>query len=170
MDAASAVLRARRILSEATPLNIDCGKTCLSACCVSSEAGDGMFLFPEEKHIYGEYISGFEILKVTYPFEADMLICSAYCDRKNRPLACMFFPVIPYIRMYNGKASRGIMLDTRAWPICPLMQSGMNAFASEFINACKMAAMTLFESEEHSNFVYNLTEYIDGYKSFEDLS
>jgi hypothetical protein len=56
------------------------------------------------------------------------------------------------------------MLDTRAWPVCPLMQSGMNGFSPEFINACKRAAMVLFESKEQSNFIFKLTEYIDEYK------
>lgn len=170
MDAASAVLSARNILNEATPLSTDCGRVCFNACCASSEAGEGMFLFPEEKNIYDKYVSGFDILKVTYPFEANILICSANCDRENRPLACMFFPVIPYLRVSNGKTSRGIMLDTRAWPVCPLMQSGMNGFSPEFINACKRAAMVLFESKEQSNFIFKLTEYIDEYKCAEGFS
>ena len=49
MEALDAVLRAREMLMDVTPLRRDCGGVCGAACCACDEDGQGgMLLFPGE--------------------------------------------------------------------------------------------------------------------------
>ena len=53
MDALEAVIRARDLLSDVTPLKTDCGRICGGACCQPDEDGQGgMLLFPGEEGLY----------------------------------------------------------------------------------------------------------------------
>ena len=51
MSAIQAVLAARELLENLTPLKTDCGRLCQAACCQGDE-NTGMLLFPEEETLY----------------------------------------------------------------------------------------------------------------------
>ena len=53
MDALEAVLRARELLRDVTPLRRDCGQICGAACCGCDEDGQGgMLLLAGEERLY----------------------------------------------------------------------------------------------------------------------
>ena len=166
MDATAAVLKARELLETVTPLHQNCGLLCGSACCIDSEAGEGMLLFPGEAALYENLPEGFTLQPAPGMQGAWLLGCSGQCERADRPLACRFFPLIPYIRKDNNNKSAGIMMDVRAWPVCPLMEGGLSGCSREFARAAAQAAGVLCAVEEHRVFLTRLTQIIDGYRQF----
>ncbi len=164
MDSVSAVLAAGKILEYVTPLNKNCGNICGKKCCDKSEAGDGMLLFPGEESLYKSATGMFSTSVINRPFFSYYVTCSGVCDRSLRPLACRFFPVIPFIEQKNETNIRGIRIDTRAWPVCPLAESGITGLSAEFVNKAKEAASILLSCEETMRYIIKLNKFIDSYK------
>ncbi|MDO5022168.1 MAG: hypothetical protein Q4E07_02360 [Eubacteriales bacterium] len=168
MDNVSAVRAARRILESVTPLNKNCGNICGAKCCQSSDAGDGMLLFPGEETLYPKKSKMFSISKIKEPFFSFYITCDGTCDRALRPLACRFFPLIPFAEEKNGKIISGIRLDRRAWPICPLNPSGITGLSRSFVDSAKEATSVLLSSEENLRYIINLTNLINTYQNFSE--
>ena len=46
-------------------------------------------------------------------------MCEGRCDRRNRPLACRFFPLFPHL---DAQGRIRAVYDPRAWRVCPLVR------------------------------------------------
>lgn len=143
MSAYEAVLAARDLLENLTPLKTDCGKLCQGACCQGDET-TGMLLFPGEDAFYAactfarvipaEFELGGEAVK--------LLVCSGTCERANRPLACRLFPLF---LKFKEEGVTKLRLDVRAKSVCPLTDYGIRALDSDFKQAARKAYDLLLE-------------------------
>lgn len=151
LEAGAALLAAREALDQVTPLYRDCGALCALACCQSDEAGlGGMLLHPGEAALYNKLPPGFSIQKdCSLLPDGQLLRCEGRCDRAERPLACRVFPLM-FITKGEGL---DVALDPRAWPLCPLMPSGIPGLRSDFVQAAQQAARLLAQSPAQRLFV-----------------
>ena len=142
MDCLSAILAARELLQDVTPLRQDCGRICGGACCACDGDGQGgMLLFPGEEKLYDPLPEGFEIQRDDAVMEgAGLLICAGECRRDQRPLSCRLFPLLP--------TRKGSKMDRRAWAVCPLMEWGKGGLSQEFVQAVKKAGEILYSCPE----------------------
>lgn len=149
-----ALLSARRLLENVTPLNMDCGLTCAHACC-SSTAGDetGMLLFPGEEDFYAD-LPGYTLKTAAL---GTLLICEGRCLRCERPLSCRMFPLLPVLREDGVK----VAVDLRAKPVCPLAQQGRSAMSAAFIDAVREAGRLLAQDDVQRAFLMQLTNEQD---------
>lgn len=161
-EALSAVLRARELLRDVTPLHVDCGGLCRAACCRPDEDGrGGMLLFPGEETLYVES-DCFSVLGddgVTPG--ARLLVCEGVCDRDERPLSCRLFPLLP--AMKDGEIT--VRLDRRAWPVCPIMEYGVRGMSLEFRGAVRAAGEILYGVPAHRAFLDAIHAYIEGFQT-----
>lgn len=138
---------AREKLAAVTPLTRDCGALCGALCCSPDEDGrGGMLLFPGEEACYETLPRGFALRRAA---EGLLLTCGGTCTRDTRPLACRVFPLM----FVTEDGVPGVRLDPRAWPLCPLMPSGMPGLKRDFVEAAREAAAMLCASPEHRAFV-----------------
>ncbi len=152
--------KARDLLSNLTPLAFDCGRRCQAACCQGSEE-DGMLLFPGEERYY----EGCSWAKIAEDRMGRRLICAGECERENRPLSCRIFPlVIKAVAQEDGGIKANISMDVRAWPVCPLMQSGKKGLKTAFVDAAYDAAELLLREDKHRAFLLSLTEELKAYE------
>ena len=157
-DALEAVIRARALLAEVTPLKNDCGRTCGGACCEPDEDGQGgMLLFPGEEKLYASLPEGSALSRdsMVVP-DAYLLTCAGRCDRAQRPLACRLFPLLP--RWKDG-AVRAVR-DGRAYAVCPLLPGGLSAFDPAFASAVCQAGEILYACPEQRAFLDALHRFI----------
>ena len=160
MTATEAVLRARALIENVTPLKSDCGRVCGAACCAPDEDGQGgMLLFPGEEALYSVLPEGFS-LKEDHSVLPGMtlLTCSGQCDRTNRPLACRLFPLTPVLKEDGRIALR---MDPRAFSCCPLAENGPRALDPAFIDAAREAARELCQSDENKAYLTALIPYFE---------
>ena len=140
-----AVLAARALLAEVTPLRADCGRVCGAACCESLEGEEtGMLLFPGEEALYRE-LPGFTLRRAALGW---LLVCSGRCLRSQRPLSCRLFPLLP--------GGDGTVMDLRAAAVCPLARQGMEAFAPAFTEAVAAAGKLLRQDAAQRAFLERL--------------
>ena len=156
MSRMNAVLAARELLKDLTPLKTDCGRLCQGACCRGDEA-TGMLLFPGEEALYADCAfarvvpTGFSLGGTP----AQLLVCDGRCDRKNRPLACRLFPLFLKFREDQTPVLR---MDARARAVCPLTDYGMKALDPEFKQAARRAYDLLLEDEVCAAYLRALDE------------
>ncbi len=153
MDALEAVIRARELLKDATPLKGDCGRVCGGACCQSDEDGQGgMLLFPGEEALYAPLPDGWRIQRDDGAIPgALLLLCDGACERDRRPLACRLFPLLP--------VRGGCIMDRRGWAVCPLMACGKRGLARAFVQAVTEAGEILYACPAHAAFLDALHAY-----------
>ena len=158
--AMEALLTARKLTMDATPLKADCGLVCGHACCQPDETGrGGMLLFPGEEQLY-EGKQGFAVVPdASLGISALLLICEGQCDRNDRPLSCRIFPLLPRLR--DGRVR--VVRDRRGFEVCPLLPSGLSAFDPGFIMAVRTAGEVLYAVEAHRRFLDALHGYITGF-------
>ena len=53
----------------------------------------------------------------------------------------------------------------RAWPVCPLMESGIKGLFPGFVSAVRQAMEIVWEDEEGRKHIRRLTEEMDAFKS-----
>ena len=154
MDGIEALKEARSLLENVTPLKTDCGRVCGGACCQCDEDGQGgMLLFPGEEKLYDDPLpAGFSLtesreLGVKYL----LLTCEGRCDRKDRPLSCRLFPLLP--------TENGVILDRRGWAVCPLMEYGKQGLDPAFARAVQAAGQMLYACPEHAAFLNAIRAY-----------
>jgi len=151
------VLAARALLDKVTPLNRDCGALCGAACCQADEDGrGGMLLYPGEENCYADLPAGFSLREVP---EGMLLTCKGACERHTRPLACRVFPLVMTV-MDNRP---GVMLDPRAWPLCPLMPSGIQGLRRDFVEKVHQAAELLSAHPRQRAFLERQQRLISAY-------
>ncbi len=155
-----ALMTARAILKEEPPLSFDCGRCCGAACCQGGEQ-DGMLLFPGEERLY----KGCEWARVLPDRQGFKLVCKGACKREERPLACRIFPLaIRLARQEAGAVKANIVMDVRAWPVCPLMRSGKRGLKPSFVEAAEQAAAVLLTEDENLAFLEKLSRELDAYQ------
>ena len=154
-------MEARVLLGSVTPLRRDCGMLCRQACCRADEDGlGGMVLFPGEEALYRPLPEGFQIQTDDSVTEgAFLLACAGTCRREDRPLACRIFP-LAFTATDSGV---GVSPDPRAWPVCPLMPSGMEGLSDKFVAHARQAAGLLWENPGIQAFIKAQQAYIERY-------
>jgi len=157
-----ALLEARALMQDVTPLKSDCGRICGAACCEPDETGrGGMLLFPMEERLY-EGKKGFVITKdVPGGLPALLLTCDGHCERADRPLSCRIFPLLP---KKSGGRVRAVR-DRRGFIVCPLLPDGLAAFDPDFISAVVRAGECLYRAPQHERFLDALHQQIDAYRN-----
>lgn len=156
MSEIHAVLAARELLENLTPLKTDCGRLCQGACCRGDEA-TGMLLFPGEEALY-EGCAFARVVPTDFSLggtPAQLLVCDGRCDRKNRPLACRLFPLFLKFREDQPPVLR---MDARARAVCPLTDYGMKALDPAFRQAACRAYDLLLEDEVCAKYLKALDE------------
>ena len=150
MDRMEALLAARALLENATPLKGDCGRVCGAACCEPDEDGKGgMLLFPGEEGLYDPLPEGFEITTAPDLPGALLLTCSGTCRREDRPLSCRLFPLLPKEKDGVIRAVR----DRLGYIVCPLLPDGLSAFDPGFRACVVRAGEILYADPDHRAFL-----------------
>lgn len=140
--------KAKKIISNKTPLKKDCGLVCGNACCKGDETV-GMLLFPNEK----------TELDVTHKDGVRLAVCDGSCEREKRPLSCMIFPFFPYITP-EGRVR--VIPDIRGYNVCPLVrQFEQIRFDRRFLRRVKEVGRLLKEDEECKAFLVETSREID---------
>ncbi len=153
--------KARELLEELTPLRTDCGKVCGARCCRSLEGEEtGMLLFPGEEESYLEDPAW----KLRETAAGILAVCPGRCDRKERPLACRIFPLLPVIR--DGAVK--VAADERARAVCPLLRQGLRGMDPAFKDAVREAGKALAEDPEQREFLGMLTAEQDELKTLRE--
>lgn len=143
-----------KILSDFTPLTVDCGVLCNCACC-KGDNNTGMRLFPFED-------SKLEVKSLDNGVR--LAICNGKCNRNERPLACRIFPFFPTI---DEKGRVYVELDYRGYRLCPIVtHSDDLLFDPKFLKAVKKVGKLLVKDDACKNFLLESTNEIDTYKSF----
>lgn len=147
MTETEALLAARALLADVTPLRTDCGRCCGAACCAPDEDGQGgMLLFPGEEALFRGR-AGFRIVANDAVFPGGrLLLCNGTCDRAERPLACRMFPLLPH-------REKGAVMDRRGWAVCPLMSCGKRGLSAAFVDAVAQAGKKLYACPAHAAFL-----------------
>ncbi|MBR1584785.1 MAG: hypothetical protein IJ662_04525 [Clostridia bacterium] len=160
MEALQAVIEARKLLENITPLKTDCGRYCGGACCQSDEDGQGgMLLFPEEEKLYTPLPAGFALTQDDAVLPgAWLLTCDGACNRADRPLSCRLFPLLP--------TAKGCRMDRRGWAVCPLMDHGKAGLNPAFTAAVIQAGRLLYDCPEHAAFLSAIHAYNERLKQF----
>lgn len=149
-----ALMRARALFDDLTPLRTDCGLVCGGACCQPLAGEDtGMLLFPGEDAYY-EGRAGYRLVSTA---SGMMVVCSGRCDRADRPLSCRLFPLLPLLRPDGVK----VATDLRAKAVCPLARQGKDALSADFVSAVRQAGRILVEDPLQREFLIRLTAQQD---------
>ena len=144
----------RALFDDLTPLHGDCGRLCGGACCESVPGEEtGMLLFPGEEGWYAA-LPGYRIVDSSL---GPVLVCSGRCDRKDRPLSCRLFPLLPVLRESGVKAA----VDRRARAVCPLAGQGLRALDPAFVQAVRECGRRLSSDPEQRAFLARLTAQQD---------
>lgn len=168
MDALSCVLSAREILMNITPLKSDCGKCCGAACCDCDEDGQGgMVLFPGEEKLYENLPEGMRIL----PYDdilpgMKLLVCDGKCSRHERPLSCMLFPLTPMVVETEDRDALKVIVDPRAFAVCPLCEGGVRGMDGEFVRAVREAGRVLCKNAQIRAYLKALNVYFERLRSW----
>ena len=146
-----ALLTARSILENSTPLCSDCGQLCGAACCASDSDGQGgVYLFPEEESFYTDIPWAKVEACDLEGAPAYLFTCNGHCDRNNRPLGCRIFPLTP-MRRKDGRWD--VRMDWRAWAMCPLMPSGKNGLSPDFVENVRNAISHIAATSDGEEFL-----------------
>lgn len=145
------MMKARTLLVEVTPLKRDCGRICGARCCASLEGEEtGMLLFPGEEDLY-EDMEGWRIVPAGKEL---LLICPGECNRKDRPLACRMFPLLPITKDDDVD----VRTDERSRAVCPLARQGRRGMDPAFVEAVREAGRCLIQEKRERDFLLRLAE------------
>ena len=156
MSAYEAVLKARELLIDLTPLKTDCGRLCEGACCQGDE-NTGMLLFPGEEAFY-ESCTFARIIPAGFDLggaPAQLFVCNGTCERDNRPLACRLFPLF---LKFKEEGVTKLRMDVRARAVCPLTDYGIKALDPDFKQAARKAYDILLEDADCTAYLHELDE------------
>ena len=143
------ILRAYAAIGERTPLCSDCGALCGAACCESDGDGQGgVDLLPGEIELIGNA----EWMETSHDprMDAEMIVCTAMCEREKRPFLCRVFPLCPVV----GRDGRWtVRMDARARAMCPLTRGGVRGLDPQFVRGCVRAVRILAEEPNGTDFL-----------------
>lgn len=161
MDSLDAIVQARALLAEITPLRRDCGQICGAACCAPDEDGQGgMLLFPGEEALYPTLPDGVSLRRDDSIMPGlTLFTCSGACRRCERPLACRMFPLTPVLSLQDNREVLRIRMDPRAFSVCPLCEGGVRGLDPRFVQAIRDSARILCRCKEHRAYFRSLGAY-----------
>lgn len=145
-----------------TPLKADCGELCSNACCKDDESGEecGMYLFPGEEVMFS-HNDNFKIEESDFSYGsnfAKIIFCNSFCKRKERPLSCRIFPLVPYVdENWNLK----VIIDKRGRGLCPLCNVTLSEFNHSFVRGVRHIGEELLKEKDTAEFLYALSRLID---------
>ena len=143
------ILRAYAAIGERTPLCSDCGALCGAACCESDGDGQGgVDLLPGEIELIGNA----EWMETSHDprMDAEMIVCTAMCEREKRPFLCRVFPLCPVV----GRDGRWtVRMDARARAMFPLTRGGVRGLDPQFVRGCVRAVRILAEEPDGTDFL-----------------
>lgn len=170
MNTAYVYLQLYRLFDECTPLPVDCGKLCGSACCEGDDCG--MYLFPGEKAVY-ELLNSKQIRVEKSDFyynynnkryNVPLAMCKGDCDRFMRPLACRIFPLTPII---DDDGNLQVITDPRAKSICPLSKAlKLDEYSERFSKNIYRCFSLLRQNPQIEAFLKEYTKIIKEYERF----
>ena len=170
MKSAYVYLQLYKLFDTVTPIEVDCGQLCGSACCQGDDSG--MFLFPGEEAVYEllepEWIE-IEQSDFTYNYNGKeyavpIAMCGGECDRFERPLACRIFPLTPYI---NNSGKREIIIDPRAKGVCRLAQGFKEEdFSPAFVKNVERTFKLLCKNKRVRAFLTDYSRYLEEFFRF----
>lgn len=137
--------------SRLTPLYFDCGELCNKVCCKNE--GKGMILFPHEEMYLKSLPLDFKIIENEgYHF----LFCNGSCVRDCRPLACIMFPLFPFLSE-DGRLD--LKADPRGRNICPLCSVDLDELKLQPLFRLKLFRLftDMIENREINDFLKKLT-------------
>ncbi len=170
MNSAYIYLQLYRLFDRNTPLPVDCGELCNSACCHGDDSG--MLLFPGEKEVYkllNPPSMRIEDTDLEYDYngrthKTPILFCGGECDRYVRPLACRIFPLTPVLDE-NGRIE--IIVDPRAKSVCPLAKTlHLDEYDENFVKSVRKAFILLNKNKQVKAFMVEYTKYINEFLKF----
>lgn len=153
-----------KILSNVTPLPVDCGRLCGAKCCTEWDKGVGVNLLPGEEVMFKEqnWCELEELLPGDAPFPGEpsyLLRCRGKCPREKRPLLCRTFPLAPHI---NPDGSLRVILDDDGWLVCPLVKLGeMEQLDPEFVRGVLAVWRELAGNQAIKHYIQNYSARID---------
>lgn len=155
-----------KMLDDVTPLKVDCGRLCNSACCDASEDVSGMYLFPGEEIMFEELPNWAKIYDSRFTYDnckaGRLLTCTGTCDRNLRPLSCRIFPLMPYAK--RGEKLK-IVMDIRARGLCPLASNmKVEDLDPRFVERVTQTMNMCMKVKPIREFIYSLSESIDDVK------
>jgi hypothetical protein len=146
------------LLSDAAPLEYDCGILCGRACCQGGR-DLGIYLFPGEEQLFtgAEDWLVWQVQKVKfYDFPpswegtVNFINCTKPCPRERRPLQCRFYPLAPHV-LADG--SLLIIMDPVPVPYsCPLITQKLT-LRSQFVQRVYEAWKILLEDSKIRDLV-----------------
>ncbi len=149
------IRRAWKALEKYTPMRKDCGVICASACC-KGEADIGMRLVPGEKALLTS-----DDFTLKTGESGEFCVCSGYCQRHLRPLACRIFPYFPIpIQLRSGRYAIRTMPDARALGVCPLLRNETVEIDRRFLHAVHRAGWKLLKSRRTRAWLLESAEEI----------
>ena len=158
-----ALLSARQLLENTTPLKTDCGLLCDHACCKSDDdVGGEVWLLPGEEAFACPWAN---VHESTMPLTRRTVLsvsCASFCDRSMRPFFCRIFPLVPYFSAKRG--AWDVRMDRRAWMVCPLCSYGVKGLNSEFVSAAREAVKILAEDKEMEAFLRDVSAEENAYR------
>lgn len=117
-----------RLLDRVSPVNGDCGQLCGAACCTceseksvsnspsthdcNADFSMGLYLLPGEEKLFSgteDWLSWGWTMAEEYEFPESwhgkvyflQCVTAPFCDRKNRPMQCRTFPLVPHLDENN---------------------------------------------------------------------
>ena len=153
--------KAYELLGDVTPLSYDCGLLCSRVCCKGGD-GDGMLLFPGEREFFDSK-EGYKVM-TDAEYGYDYVVCTAACERTERPLSCRIFPYFFYVR---SDGALTVSPDIRAAEKCPLTGNGIDVSKS-FLRRLRMCAKLLETDGETVDFLRRMTEIMTDFGGLEN--
>lgn len=149
-------------LHSVTPLKVDCGKLCDNACCAVTDEITGMYLFPFEEVMYAPMPQWGKIYDTDFVCksgrEINLFTCTGKCNRKQRPLSCRIFPLIPRV---EKDGSFKLVMDPRGREMCPLCKTmRVEELDDDFVEAVEKAMKKCMLVKECRDFLCSLTDEI----------
>ncbi|MCK5812389.1 MAG: hypothetical protein KAG94_05785 [Clostridiales bacterium] len=139
-------------ISTLTPLYFDCGELCNKLCC--QDNGKGMILFPHEKEYIDTLSTDFTIIDKN---NVNTLFCTGICKRETRPIACVIYPLFPYL-YEDGRLD--LKKDIRGKNSCPLYYDDIKELSLQPLFRLKLFALLeeMIKEEEIHQFLRMMTD------------
>ena len=163
-------LQLYKLFDAHTPVPVDCGQLCSSACCQGDDCG--MYLFPGESSVYRllepDWIR-LEKSDFCYEYEGKkhylpIAFCDGSCDRYQRPLACRIFPLTPVL---TDEGRLDLIVDPRARSVCPLAKGFLlEDFDQTYVRNVRRAFELLNQNSQFRAFMKTYTAYINDFRRF----
>lgn len=172
MNTAYVYLQLYKLFDRITPIPVDCGNLCNSACCLGDDFG--MYLFPGEKEVYSllnpKWIkiedSDFKYTHNEKTYSLPIAFCNGKCDRYQRPLACRIFPLTPILDD-DGKLK--IINDPRGKAVCPLCKTfKLEDYDKQFLRQVQNTFLLLMKNKQFASFMVEYSDYLNDFNKFFD--